>query len=597
MNPKSKARVLQPAKPAAATSAPRPLTLAQRVEAANRWRETYNPLRGLTIRRAVELSEAYFRGQMADLQWTYFFIEQTDPDLTALLELSFGRLLEMDWNILTPEDADEKLATEQEAWLRERYDAIDNLYDMFEHMGLARFRGFGHCEKWLGADGEISHLEIVDQWNVERDGLRGAWKYNPTGRTTNFRALPAEALMPPEQFLFRQVARPVNRFALLKFVRSNLSEKDWDAFNEIYGIPGGVVIGPPNVPEGQAAVYEDAGKKVSEGGTGYLPNGSDWKANTAARGMQPFKERLDHLTEKLVLAGTGGKLTMLTDATGLGSGASDTHGEVFDIIASAEARRISEICNKQLSKAWLEAKFPGQPALAYLALAANEETDTSKIVGDIKLLSDAGYQVKVSEVTEKTGYTVELKAAPPAPPAVPGSPAEDLAKTGSESDNPKPETQNPESAVAEPDPKKAAIANRATVAAGVEERFLAASAAELTAAEKADFQPLLDRAAPLHASMVRLAGETDDAAFAAELARLQPELLRFRQDLPSLEKQILTTHPNLEAAFSNVVGTALRSGLEEAAAARKPDFAATGKSRPGTHKGAGSKPQGREPAS
>lgn len=362
-----------------------------------------------TRRRAVQLAEAYFRGEMADLQWAYFWIEQTDADLLALLECRFGRLLEMDYNIKVAKDADETLADAQADYLRERFDAIDNLYEAIEHLGMAAFRGFAHCEKWF-TDGEITHLEIVDQWNVVRDGLYGGWKYNPDARVTRFAALPETNVLPPEQFLFRQVRRPINRIALFKFVRANLSDKDWDAFNEIYGIPNGVVIGPPNVPENKEREYEEAAEAISEGGSGYLPNGSDYKPNSAPRGTQPFKERLDHLSEKLVLAGTGGKLTMLTEA-GSGTLAGGAHAEVFAQIAKAEARRISETFNKQLVKGWLDDAFPGQKQFAYFELAANEEADVGEIVTHAKTLFDAGYVVDIDELSERTGYTLPTSTA------------------------------------------------------------------------------------------------------------------------------------------------------------------------------------------
>lgn len=492
------------------------LSVAQRVAGYNRWRDNFNPLRRLTMSRAVTLAEDYFRGYMADLQWSYFFIEQTDADLLALLELRFGRLLEMEVNIKVAKDADKAQGEAQAAYLRERFDAIDNLYEAIEHLGMASFRGYAHCEKWYGADGELNHLEVVDQWNAVRDGLAGAWKYNPEAQSTSFTALPDANLMPPEQFLFRQVRRPINRIAFFKFVRMNLSEKDWDAFVEIYGIPGGVLIGPPNVATEKEAEFETAAKAIAEGGSGYVPNGSDWKPNTAARGTQPFKERLDHLSEKLVLAGTGGKLTMLTDPTGLGSGASDKHGEVFDTIACAEARRIAEIFNKQLVTGWLAEKFPSQKPLAYFELAANQETDTTAVINEIKVLSDAGYRVAIEEVSERTGYTVELKPA-----------------------------------VAAPTPFANRIRNRiAPGAAGRSVIFRAEALKKLTAAQAEALKPLTDR-------LAEISGIEDEATQDAALVKLHA-------DLPKLFRQI-SQDPVLVTAFEEILGTALVSGAATAA--------------------------------
>ncbi len=502
------------------------VSLTQRMRSINRWREQYNPLRGLTLSRAVQLGEAYFRGDMADLQWAFFWIEQTDADLLALLECRFSRLLEMDYHVKVAKEAAKKqksLAAEQTAAVSARIERIDNLYEAVEHLGMASFRGFGHCEKWH-TGGQLTHLEIVDQWNTARDGLYGAWKYNPDARSAAFRGLPEANIMPPEAFLFRQVRRPINRIALFKFVRSNLSEKDWDAFNEIYGIPGGVVIGPPNVPAGKEAEYEAAAQDIAEGGSGYLPNASTYTANVGPRGTQPFKERLDHLSEKLVLAGTGGKLTMLTEA-GSGTLAGGAHADVFKQISKGDARRVSEAITKQLVAGWLAEDFPGQPALAYFELAANEEADTGKAVGEIKTLSDAGYQVAPEEVSERTGYTVTLKPAPAAPAAPgfrpPGAPA---------------------------------IANRQSAAAAGRKAIYEANAKEaITAAQLAAVRPLFDRLAALD--------RIPDAEFPAALAKL-------KTDLPGLYTDAMKRAPEAAKAWEAVLGTALIDGFGTAAKAQ-----------------------------
>lgn len=399
------------------TTGGRSVSLTRRLAAYNKYREQFNPLRGLTLAGAIGLLEDYNAGRMADLQWTYFHIEQSDADLIALLELGLSRLAEMDWDIATSEDAEPAEAEAQAEYLREQFDLIGNLEEGIEHLALARFRGFAHCELVQDAAGQITHLEIVDQWNVVRDGLKGGWRYNPEARSTTYAALPPENEMPPERFLTREVRRPVNRIALLKFVRAGLSDKDWDSFIEIYGIPSGVVIGPPNVPAEQRADFESSAGGIAEGGSGYLPNGSTYVQNKAEAANTPFKARLDHLSEKLVLAGTGGKLTMLTDATGLGSGASDAHSKVFDTIASAEAGRISREITKQLCTRWLNERFPGQKHLAYFKLAANEETDTAAIIADVVALSNAGYDLDPAEVAERTGWKVTKRAQPANAPA------------------------------------------------------------------------------------------------------------------------------------------------------------------------------------
>jgi phage gp29-like protein len=380
----------------------------------NRWRERYNPLRQLTISRAATLLESYQRGEMADPQWAYFFIEGSDPDLFAILERREAALLELDWNIKTTSGHshrtsadntgfDATLAAEQAAALQEAYEGVDNLYEAFSHLQLATFRGYAHCEKYRNADGDIFHLELVDQWNMVRDLLRGRWKYNPAAIQTTFYNLPAEMLVDPADFIIRERDRHVNRIALLKFIRANLCEKDWDAFIEIYGIPSGVIIGPPGVQPGKEDEYQAAAHEIAQGGSGYLPHQSSYIPNEQPHGESPFKLRLEYLSEKLILAGTGGLLTMLAQS-GSGTLAGGAHMEAFQSIARAEARKISELFQRQFDAEVLERKFPGQPRLAYFELAAHEESDPAAVADQALKLHQAGYRIDIAQLSEKTGY-------------------------------------------------------------------------------------------------------------------------------------------------------------------------------------------------
>ena len=48
------------------------------VEQFDKWRQQFNPLRGLTLARAVSMLEGAQRGEYADIQWAYRFIERRD---------------------------------------------------------------------------------------------------------------------------------------------------------------------------------------------------------------------------------------------------------------------------------------------------------------------------------------------------------------------------------------------------------------------------------------------------------------------------------------------------------------------------------------
>lgn len=394
--------------------------IIKKVKKLNEWREQYNPLRNLTIARAISLLEAWQRGWYADPQWACFFVEQTDADLVALLERRLSAIVELEKRIKISEDAVaddpslESLADEQADALGKSYERMTNFYELVEHMALASFRGFSV------AGVEADHFILPDHWNIVRDGMRGDFYWNPEARQTGFESLGADNRLPPEGIIMREVKRPINRIALIKYIRANLSEKDWDGFIEIYGIPGGVIIEPPNVPAADRETWRDQAGYLAEGGTGSLPNGSQFIPHHPPAGESPFRPRLEWLREQLVIAGTGGLLTMLAMPQGIGSGSSDAHEATFRAIARREARQISETLQRQFDARILAALFPGRPILAYFELAANEQPDTGEFLEHLVKLGSAGYRVKLEQVAEITGYDVELAPTPAAAPAFPG---------------------------------------------------------------------------------------------------------------------------------------------------------------------------------
>lgn len=389
------------------------------VLAANLWRDNYNPLRGLTIRRVVSLLEDGERGAYADLQWTYRFIEMQDATLGAIIERRVAAIRKLNWNIKIRDkltDAEKESANAQQAALSDLYENISNLKAAFACMVMASFRGFAHLELVRDADGRIVELSEVPQWYWVREGLNGDWEYNKGASFGTQRGEPVDI----SSFIVREVARPINRVALVAFVRKALSQKDWDGFVETYGIPAVFLIMPPDVPKEKESEYLATADDVVSNARGVLPHGSDIKTvDNGSRGVNPFKDHITYQDEQMILRGTGGKLTMLTAATGLNSNQGDVHQDAFDDIAIAEAAEISELFNDQISKPFLEARFPGQRVNVYFEIAANEETDAAAIVRDVRSLKQAGYNTSAEFVAEKTGYPVTAVAAGTNPGANP----------------------------------------------------------------------------------------------------------------------------------------------------------------------------------
>lgn len=378
------------------------------VATANLWRDSYNPLRGLTITRAVCMLEEGERGAYAQIQWLYRYIEMQDATLGALVERRTSAVQEMGWDVKVPEGlegAELALAEKQADALREAYNSIRNLKAAIEFLCMASFRGFSHLEV-IRENGAITELAPVEQWFWCRNGLNGDWKYNADSK---FGVIDGEEIG-DRLFIVREVARPINRVALVSFIRKSMSQKDWDGFIETYGIPAVFIIAPPDIPKEKEDEYQEVAESIATDARGVLPGGSDVKTvDNGARGVNPFLDHIKHQDEQVILRGTGGKLTMLAES-GSGTLAGNAHADAFDQIARAEAVEISEILQDVIDAAVMEEKFPGQKQLAYFEIAANEETDTKAVVSELAILSRAGYRVSADQVKERTGYDVSSVA-------------------------------------------------------------------------------------------------------------------------------------------------------------------------------------------
>ena len=487
------------------------MSIPRQLKVAAKWRAQFNPLRSLTFQRAVSLLEEGERGAYAELQWTYRFIEKREATLRALKHLRLSALGKLDWDIKTVDDS--PAAKAQAAKLRAAYDRIENLREAIRFLGLASFRGYAHLEKRYEGDNPsaaLVRLEPVEQWFIARDTVYGPWVYNEKASSGTV----SGTLIDSSHFLIREIEDPINELGLICFLRKNLSQKDWDAFIEVYGIDPLFVEMPAQVPPEKEAEYQALAEAVVGDMRGALPNGAKIQTVTSgARGVNPFQQHLDYQDAQLVLAGTSGKLTMLNGPTGLGGGQSEVHADTFAELAQAEAGEISEIFQRQLDRSILGLASGVRP-LAYFELAAKDQTDVGQLLDHAVKATQAGFRLDAAELSEKTGF--KLTAAPvPAAQGFGGG----------------------------------AAFNRASSASAEAETLRRASLDKLTKAIQADL-------APLHAALKDALAKEDDAAFRAAAAEI-------RTQLPSLVKKQGADSATTKV-FEEILGTALGGAGAEA---------------------------------
>ena len=362
--------------------------------------------------RAVSLMEDAQRGNMAELQWLYAAetgIEATDADLMVIIERTLSGIGALDWQIMTAsEDAlgfDRVLADEQAAFLRESYTQCANLDAALEHLAMARFRGFSHLQPWIKDDWTLDRLEPLNQWNMLRNGTADEWAWNPRADATGYASMPPEFRLTPDDYILLNNRRPVNRIGLIKYVRANVAEKDWDGFVEMYGLPPCFIIMPEAVPDGKENEYAEMAQQATDAGSGALPAGSDVKTLSDVRGTQPFQSRLEWLQKQLVLAGTGGILTMLS-APGAGTLAGGAHSSTWNEIVLNLAYKVTRPLHSQYETRALAARFPGRRKLAWIELRATQEKSVEDSINSIVKLAGAGYEVDAEQVERETGYKV-----------------------------------------------------------------------------------------------------------------------------------------------------------------------------------------------
>lgn len=376
-----------------------------------------NPLRGLNEPRLVSLLDEGEGGSYATLQWLYRFVEKRNPTARAVKRRLLSALGRLEWNIKTADCGDDPqkqaLAEKQAATLRAAYDRVKNLRAALNFLALADLRGFSHVEKIYAGEGAedpwaIAELRLVEQWFWVRDGLYGAWQYNRDARQGLMQGEPVSL----EKFIVREVDDPADEIIARFHVRQEANDADWDGYLEDFGNPTVFIEGPPNVSPEKEREYQAQAERITAANRGYIPNGASAHVVAAATGSSVFKERLEYLEGQIVVAGTSGKLTILTES-GSGTLAGGAQADAFDDVAQALALLINETMQAGFDREVLERAHRGEPVLAYFEFAAVDEEDGSKALADAKLAKEAGFDMDAEEMSERSGYKLTATTAPP----------------------------------------------------------------------------------------------------------------------------------------------------------------------------------------
>ena len=376
---------------------------------------SFNPLRGMNARDVEDILDFSRTGCISRLELIYSILEQSSVDIATIKMRREAALIGCDWEIrkrenATKDDKLNKLADEQVALLNENFSRAEDsgtLIDAIKCLGSAIFRGLAVVEP-IFSDRGLERFETFSQWNFAIDPVSHDVYWNPKAMDmTNFQG--SLKKVTGTRCIVSLEETPVDGLALPVYIRANFGEESWARLIARRGLPACYIIAPPLAGD-KVTQFTNAARKVAEGGSGALPNGSQVITEKMdANNSQAFDLFLAHQQKQISLAGTGGILGSLAEATGLGSGVSDAHENTWREIVRMDAMKISNLINRKVAHLLLDAFFPGQPKLAYFTMDASTPKSATEVLDCAVKATQAGYEIDEVQLSEMTGFKLRKR--------------------------------------------------------------------------------------------------------------------------------------------------------------------------------------------
>lgn len=386
-------------------------------ELLDRWLETYNPLKGATLGTLSGFFEEADQGRFTHVMWMARRMARRDGVIRACLKRIDSTIMKLEWRVKImgqlPEGVTQAQATEQQLYLKQRYEQLENLKAAYGFLARADFAGFAHLEKHYNAEGQVTRLEPVPQWHWCRQSLYGPWLYNPSARPwPNLNSLKE---IDERDFVIMEESEPWLEIALVSGLDRNQLRRDLRGYCARYGIPNTFFIAGSGATEDDMDSLNGIASGMVADGTGVLPPGATVETAESSSKGEIFDAADKAYKSEIVMAATGGLLTMLTES-GSGTLAGGAHSDSWHELVSGLAARISEVFQDQMDKAWLAERFPGQPVAVYFALDFPEAPkDVAAVVESVTKLKTAGFNAVPKWVTEETGVPFTESVTPENP--------------------------------------------------------------------------------------------------------------------------------------------------------------------------------------
>lgn len=372
----------------------------QRRDSTTVYLERSNPLAGMSIRALQSVFDAARAGDTQRLHWIFQEIEACNPVLCVCVERRAAAVTGFRWKVSERSSSDGSLAAEQKSAADQLLQGIENLVDVFEHLDLAFFRGFAHAQPVWEEDGTVRHIECLDSWKFLRRGEE--WFFNPEcdGFSGSVQSCADARLISVVR------RRPVDYPALSIHVRHAVGNRDWGRFLERYALPKPAVTMHPGASNADRADYERAAQAVENGQVSVWPHGSSLADFAGgSRGVDPFRNFIEHQERAIVLLATGGTLASLAES-GTGTLAGGAQADVWQSIVARDSSVIAQALNRSLVRPYLESAFPGQKICVDFGFDFDPTPTAREIFELAAAARSAGYRIDKDELEEKTGFTL-----------------------------------------------------------------------------------------------------------------------------------------------------------------------------------------------
>ena len=354
------------------------------------------------------------RGELAMPTWALHEALRICPMLGNYARLWCDSLGRLDWSIKTADVAGADARAKQQAdALRKAYDAI-NVPQVIQHLARANLYGYSVLVR--------HNAEPLNWWNIAREGLYGAWKYNPELRLMDGQHGRLED-MAPDDYIIREVEHNCLLEFLRIYLRVSEIESYWDGNLEKESRRQVVVV-PGQLSASDVAAFKQAATDIMLGRSGTLAGGTGDKRTEVvfppeSRGLPYYENRLKMLDEWACKCLFGAPLVANT-APDSGTLAGNAHADTATTRIMGAAADISAVMQEQFDKLVLEQAGllrPGESPLAYFHIAPKEQADPEKEIDWTLKLHQAGIRRDIAELAERTGMKLEASPPPAVPPA------------------------------------------------------------------------------------------------------------------------------------------------------------------------------------